>query len=403
MADDVTDFLDDTECLPYRNEFYAESKVVQNKYGMIAVITCDFLDEDFHFPRSVESEMNDSSSTTHYECCKTGPALPPFVQDSAFKITVYPIIAVSSIAAIASVILILGLSIPLLKQLKNGTAQITQRTSRRLRGSAESGYNTYNLYLVYLAIPDLIYNLYILGMYGSCANQKFNPEFYGGLIFFPRDIDLFFSFYYSIANLYLNAVISYEVLTLLRNSHQLRSSNPPTILKATLQTAAVYVFAILVYITHYLIKSAALKAYNKGDFERSDNLLRIASLDIFPPIILPIGFVAYVCIVIWWRDYMPFINGISVRDKALRELAWYFFRIIAVFSACWFPAIICYACSTFAGKNWGVVVSGLFLALQPTLSTCMAMTKSDVKKYIFDLITLSCVRTNKSQEVRNSH
>ena len=136
----------------------------------------NFSDGEFQFSRSVE--IDDPLSTV-YECCKTGPALPPFIQDSAFKLTIYPIITFYSIAALSSVILILALSIPLLIELKNGTAQLSQRTDRRI----EPGFSPYNLYLVYLAIPDLIYSLYVLVLYGSYIDQDFNPEFYGAFIF----------------------------------------------------------------------------------------------------------------------------------------------------------------------------------------------------------------------------
>ena len=70
-----------------------------------------------------------------------------------------------------------------------------------------------------------------------------------------------------------------------------------------------------------------------------------------------------------------------------------FFRIIAVFVASWIPGIVFTLWSTAGNNSWGYAVAGLFLAIQPMLSTCMAMTKSDVKKHIFDLITLSYVRS----------
>ena len=47
-----------------------------------------------------------------------------------------------------------------------------------------------------------------------------------------------------------------------------------------------------------------------------------------------------------------------------------------------------------AGKN--ITIGLLFCALQPIVSTSMAMAESDVRRYIFDLVTLSCIR--KSEE-----
>jgi hypothetical protein len=193
-----------------------------------------------------------------------------------------------------------------------------------------------------LAIPDLIVNLYFIGMYGIYANQNFNPEFRTSMIFewetFDDNnvIEWNFVIAYTTANLYLNAVVSYEVLVLLRNSHQARRSDPPSLLKVTMQAAALYVFAILVTVIIYFISIASLKDYYKGDFDRSNYILESAgNLFLLVSLILPLVFVCSVCIISWCRGYMPSMNGMSVRGRAMRELAWYFFRIIAVFFACW--------------------------------------------------------------------
>ena len=39
-----------------------------------------------------------------------------------------------------------------------------------------------------------------------------------------------------------------------------------------------------------------------------------------------------------------------------------------------------------------ICIGYLFCGIQPIVSTCMAMTKSDVRKYTRDLITISYVR-----------
>jgi len=261
---------------------------------------------------------------------------------------------------------------------------------------------------MYLAIPDLLMNLYLLGMYGSYANQKFNPGLCGFIIGGGSEcivsdgddirIISILSGYWT-ANFYLNAFVAYEVLTLLRNSRQVRRSNPPSISKVTLQAAAVVSFAILVSITYYFTCSAALKAENNGDYERSSNLdlVRIIMLNVVVLCLLPIGFFTSVCITIWRHGLMPSISGTSLRDKALRELAWYFFRIIAVFGACWIPFVIINS----VGGTWRFSVAFLTLAMQQILSTSVAMTKSDVRKHIIDLLTLSYVRA-KSQEPRGT-
>jgi len=401
----TTNFLDETECVPYHDDFFYGQQMRRNTYGKIAPVFCNFPDEDFRFPRPLEIT---DSLYTNYKCCKTGPALPPFVQDSAFKLTVYPVIVFSSIAATSCIVLILGLLIPFFMQLKDRTYQRAQRTGRRRssqesQGSgnlrrAEPSYTTYNLYLVYLAIPDLIISLYYIGLFGSVANQKIYPVTYQFYIMSRDSVGFSITVAYTMANLYLNAVISYEVFILLRNSHKVQRHNPPSILKVTLQAAAVYCFSIILFIIDFSIGSAASKAYNEYDYEKFNNIDEIAEIwfSVFPLIgILPIGFLGCVCIMIWWRGYMSSMNGITARDKAMRELTWYFFRIVAVFVGLWLPALIIVQIRY---APWTPAITTLFATIQPIASTCMAMTKSDVKKYIFDLITLSYIRTAKSQE-----
>jgi len=223
-----------------------------------------------------------------------------------------------------------------------------------------------------LAIPDLVINICILGMYGSCVNQNFNPKFC--------------SFLLPTANLYLNAVVAYEVLILLRNSHQTRKSDPPSLLKVTIQAAVVYFFAILASMVFYFFIFVASESDSAMKYRSA---ILIFNLVVF--VVVPFGAVGTVCAMIWWRGSLPSMNGISPKDKVMRELACYFFRIIAVFLGCWVQGIIIAA--LVENHRLGFVVGGLFLAIQPIVSTGMAMTKPDVKKYIFDLITLSYFRS----------
>jgi hypothetical protein len=112
--------------------------------------------------------------------------------------TLYAQIAISAIAVISCMVLIIALTIPLIIPLlrefntqryeaKNarqsagsiiGTGATTRSSGRSSRTratvSTEPAYSSYNLYLVYLAIPDLMLNLYILIIYGIYANQ--NPQ-----------------------------------------------------------------------------------------------------------------------------------------------------------------------------------------------------------------------------------
>jgi hypothetical protein len=64
---------------------------------------------------------------------------------------------------------------------------------------------------------------------------------------------------------------------------------------------------------------------------------------------------------------------------------------VFVFPLVWLPIVL-----VLAGTGWQdhkfVQLGLLSCGIQPIVSTCIAMTKSDVKKYTMDLITLSYIR-----------
>jgi hypothetical protein len=73
---------------------------------------------------------------------------------------------------------------------------------------------------------------------------------------------------------------------------------------------------------------------------------------------------------------------------------WYFFRIFVIFYVIWLPGMGLLVVG--AAKNILfsdlISIGYLFCGVQPIVSTCMAMSKSDVRKSTRDLITLSYVR-----------
>ena len=122
---------------------------------------------------------------------------------------------------------------------------------------------------------------------------------------------LFFSgFLFSVLFKYLNCVISYEVLILVRNSFNATQCDPPSLWKVTMQSVLVYVFGILVFTIHYFIGHAQLLSFEKGHFERSiflNNLNFYWSLVV--TYIFPVLFFSYVWITVWYRGYMPSATG----------------------------------------------------------------------------------------------
>jgi hypothetical protein len=196
-----TNFLNETECVPFHNAFLLASWA-SNLYGKIVPITCSNKDlySEFQFPTKVEK--TNSNGIKYYECCKKGSKTSPFIEDSKFKLTVYPQIAVSTIAVLSLLILTTAMFIPLwlyfrencestnnnnattITHTNTNTNRSTYRTRSTItqRPTIKQVYSGYNLYLIYLAIPDMILNIILLGTYISYTGQKYVPTFSGAII-----------------------------------------------------------------------------------------------------------------------------------------------------------------------------------------------------------------------------
>jgi hypothetical protein len=378
--------LNDTECSPYIDKYYRLAEVFPSYFGAIDVRTCE--QTEYPFVNLVE-ESDIINSEFRYKCCKTGPGPPPFLQDYGFKTTIYPQLVLSSIAVIFSTTLIVSLSIPLLRQAKRKQP----RRSIRLLPI----YSSYNLYLIYLAIPELILNIYIIVMYGSYANMKYNPNFHGYILvdwirFFDDNTDSWyfegaFALACSTACLYLNCVITRSIYTLLQKCHDIRPSGPPSLRKVTLEAICVLLFSIIIFISRFFIGRAALKAGNALDIDKADKILLVNFLlGMVVTFLFPIAFFCYVSFIIWYRGLMPSATGKT------KQLFWYYVRIMVVCIAFFLPAMFLLNYGVWIDNYSGgvyIATGFVFIGLQPIVSTSMAMTKSDVRKYVIDLITLT--------------
>lgn len=109
---------------------------------------------------------------------------------------------------------------------------------------------------------------------------------------------------------------------------------------------------------------------------------------------LSLAYFLYGMIWLWWHGYLKSRDSggsrTSLRDRAMRQLVLYFFRIVAVFVLAWVPAQIFSQIYTsdFRNKHWALFASGIFVAIQPTITFCMMLTKPDVQTYIWQLVTL---------------
>ena len=227
-------------------------------------------------------------------------------------------------------------------------------------------------------------------LYGSIANQNQHSALTGfGLIIdqtnWSPNYDSFepsFAYFCSSANMYLNLIVAYELFGFLKDSHNRKRRTPPTFARVSTQALAVYVLSGVVFILRYLD--------NSNNFNEEETIAFFFMVSAGIPTLL----LSMICFIIWYCNYMPSLGG------RMRELAFFFARIVLVFIFIWIPAIILI---TIGGDNSNMydeksdnskqLCIGLLLcAIQPIASMCIAMTKSDVKRSVIDVITLSYFR-----------
>jgi hypothetical protein len=86
-------------------------------------------------------------------------------------------------------------------------------------------------------------------------------------------------------------------------------------------------------------------------------------------------------------------------NSAISFQVWYFFRIFIVFYILWLPGMFLVVIGA-SKEDYGnlICIGYLFCSIQPIISTCMAMSKSYVRKDTKDLITLSYITTERLVE-----
>lgn len=394
-------FLEESECVPYNNDRY-ESYKIQNTFGFVDMIFCES-EKGFLYPHQTGEGMSyDVATTGRYQCCKHGPGLPPFVHDSNFHFTVWPIITLDIVSAILSSIVFIGLLIPLTIQLKKGNPKRRTR-SGRLSGKDVPQFSTYNMYLIYLAFMDLVVALWNIVLAGGLINQKVSPYFYHMIVAPLKGADLdrsptaasiVFLFPYACANMALNAIVAYELVFLIKRSQGVQRINPPSLTRVNLQAGIVLFFSLIYGFALYYIWGPMRKAYSTGNFKKAAMLqlaINIPQVVIFS---ISLAYIIYAMVWIWWHGYLKTMDSggtrTSMRDRAMRQLVLYFLRIVAVFVFAWVPAQIFNQIYThdFESKQWALFTTGIFVAIQPAITFFMMLTKPDVQKYIWQLVTL---------------
>jgi len=332
------------------------------------------------------------ASTGRYQCCRDGTSLPPFAPDYAYRVTLYPAFCLFCVAAVLSAIAVVGLLIPLLIQLAQGRFR---KGATQNRQNGEPRYNTYNLYLVFLMGVDLVYCIFQICLYGRTILQKFDPSVHG--YFIPPTtqdslmLDPFVEQPYYFVSVWLNCIICYQILLLLKSSRTAHRAEQPSLKRVSLQAGITCLLAVVIGSSCYFIQNAIHKAEVDGN-SGTQQLLLIVFL-IFGTVLglPPILYMLNGACIIWWRGYIPSlsIGGTSESDRAMRELAFYFFRIVVVFLVIFLPVLSLILYASITEEIWVYTITSCLLAIQPTLTFYMILTKPDARNYILRLLTLS--------------
>jgi len=395
--------LDQAECLPYWDDSYAPA-LVKNELGLIRPVACIFSDGDFAFPRPISNDQNQQFNALgeyRYQCCRTGPALPPYVNDRKFQQTLYPALALYVIAITVSIIVAAALLIPFLKELRNGGYR--QRTSELVssrqafrrsmsrnvttRSNREPRYSTYNLYLVHLSLLDLAYSVFQVVMLVLPAKQYYVPVLFEWIVEFPHmdnktlTADFLVSSCYGLTNMGINVIVCHEVLVLLKASKKTKKIQGPSSTRVNQQVGVVVLLSFVCGISLF---------YANVHFP--DNETRLILILATVALVL-FSYLFFVTITLWKNGYLHSLQheGSSPSEKGLRQLALYFFRIVGVFMLIWIPCAVITLCIWFEKDiaSWDLLVVFWLMALQPTLTFCMILTKDDAKNYIVDFVTFS--------------
>jgi len=275
------------EQISFCQSFPCENCTVGNNFLDLETMYC--YNDFYRYPQVVSA----SGNTAVYQCC----SVPPedgvdssfLVTSPAYRATVWTQFTLALIASFMASLLIasIGRSLYLAAKKNNSSRNTNQRRT------TNSDYSAYNLYLVFLAIPDLAYNLFMLGIV--------TEEFFNGWL--PENDALITIS--ATTNQYMNAIIAGEVLILLRNTKDCKRYVPPSFQKAVIQFVVVTGFAtflgvLWLYILHYSTGTNAIRATEAIPAENYS----IPAFYLLV-VILPGIYLIWVCFEIWHKELLP--------------------------------------------------------------------------------------------------
>ena len=234
--------------------------------------------------------------------------------------------------------------------------------------SKQARRNPFNVYLVYLMVPDLVFGVFctITCLMNAIVGHYYSP----GMCLFQS----FYLMWGVTGNAWLNAVIAWQLHSMLTSSLVRRKYKVPTRKQVSVHAAMVFVYAAFVAsmglwsrpldpdgeeddeehtASWFPHRTAAMSGEGCAplEFNRASSFFFFL---VFVPMaaLVPLLYVMYVCYDIWHRNLMP-------PTGRRRLLSIYFTRIVAAFVIMWVPYLILsfvaggWPWALFVGGTWG--------------------------------------------------
>jgi len=234
----------------------------------------------------------------------------------------------------------------------------------------------YNLFLVFLLLPDSMYNgMWPIWNILRAVNDRKAPV--------PFVLTTFWIlFFYFCVNFWLNAVISFEIYTILNQAKRLRNARPTSQRNALIKGSLVYLMSAL-YAT-WIVVTVPWSPYNfVGDIRNGVvwPASKVAGrIQRTIAILVPILCMACIACIVWKRKLLP------TRGRT-RVIYFYFLKVFFIFFGFYVPTyIIAEVIARVKSETrfWLFCVNDVLAVLQTLTTSYLVMSKNDVYKAIVD-------------------
>lgn len=194
---------------------------------------------------------------------------------------------------------------------------------------------SYNVYLVLLVIPDFFLNfsLMIIAILKVEEDGTFGAQWTHAIIFF--------TVFYYIANFWLNGIIAHQMYYLVKKSYRRVKVSPPSTKTVYMQGTVIYILSGLISLwcalqVPWSPMSSSSEDNGKFVFRSPDGgvFTKIGTYIFMATIIVgPTVYVLYVAMMMRCKKLLP-------KSGRTRVISLYFFRILFVFFALYYPNMI---------------------------------------------------------------